>query len=822
MDVVHLWDPEERRAHGVRLARADFVSTHAQFGQLSIPIRGVEMRAGSVLDVSLRSAVPYATAVAIRIATRPEHHGRPQAYTVEVDGHEVCSEVTVDPGAGATRTVFVRIDTRSPRLSLRIRTPWRGAVPIVVDSLRVYRQPTESALNAVPGGRWPMDVALLTSKGHGYALDAEEVRRLVGLFPESPWVSPQVAVLYNFCTKDYVSQQTAMRRFADLALQTRVPVRVAPQMHWAGIPAGVPDGAGGTFTDVPYQQITWDPDDQTHDEGLQPLLGERYDIRYGLSIPNRWGNTPWLTFNHPRLNQFRRIRLREALTAWLSARERLVRLGLGHLFPPQLATGEETVYWAKGVDDSAYTAHNRGKPRTALLADFNPFTVADALSDGVILDPSNGLDGRERWWLHQNLSRWQQTIVDWMLSAVPPEPIRVTAAGPVFAEDLIRRNIFTEPYGMPVFPMKGVNPRRPGLEVGYVKDGRSGGQYWSGATMLPWLVKQRDLGRIALPNLECTGADDPQVKACLLAAYASGARYAVLYNWHHRPTTRQLLNEYVRALQGDCSELRAAPASHGEARHDGTNVRTFVAGQDAFAVNVLMATAAELNAREVTVRITLRTLDEQPARSVSMTGLLTRTGEAPYRMQVQLPVPFPVRPGERYAMEATELTGPEGSPPAAVGLRPWRAVMNARLERWRSFAVADWQDATDIIGSLKRQVDSDAMNPHARQRLQLAEAHMRRGRPLEAYRAAIRAEQLMFPCTFIVQPPGGNLTPFPVQVECSDDRVRVVLQAVTAEALSATLLSSMSQRVTVRYAGRSTDVDLTADRPLTLGLETGR
>jgi hypothetical protein len=30
--------------------------------------------------------------------------------------------------------------------------------------------------------------------------------------------------------------------------------------------------------------------------------------------------------------------------------------GKDSLLPPELSTGEETVYWAKGVDDSKYTA----------------------------------------------------------------------------------------------------------------------------------------------------------------------------------------------------------------------------------------------------------------------------------------------------------------------------------------------------------------------------------------------------------------------------------------------------------------------------------
>jgi hypothetical protein len=83
------------------------------------------------------------------------------------------------------------------------------------------------------------------------------------------------------------------------------------------------------------------------------------------------------------------------------------------------------------------------------------------------------LDDNERWWLHENMSQWQQKIVEWMRDASPPYPIRLKGGRPVFASDLARRNVFTEPYAMPLYPMLDVTPFHPGLEVGYVRDGRS-------------------------------------------------------------------------------------------------------------------------------------------------------------------------------------------------------------------------------------------------------------------------------------------------------------------------------------------------------------
>lgn len=817
VDHVKLWDAASRQSHAVRWARGEVTSTRATFGRLQVPVRGIALEPGGVVYVTVDTAAPAPSALAVRLATTPEHFGKLQSYSIDADGAELCNEAAVDPGAGSSRTVFVELDSPGRSATVAVRAGWRNTFPIVVEAVRVYPRPDAAALASPPEPRWRMGLALLTSRGHGFSMDAEEMRRIAGLIPASEWTVAQSAVLYNFCKKQsYQQQADAMRQYADLAATVRFPLRVLPQMHWAGIPSGVPDGAGGTFTDVPYQQITWDPDDQTDDPGLKALLGERYDIRYGLSVPNRWGNTPWLTFNHPRLNQYRRIRLQEALRAWLAARERLGRWGLAGLFPMEISTGEETVYWAKGVDDSGYTAHNGGKPRTALLADFNPFVVADALNDRIILDPSNDLDRNERWWLHQNLARWQQSIVNWMLEAVPADPIRTTPAGPVFAEDIVRRNIFTEPYAMPVFPMRGVNPWRPGLEVGYVHGARSGGEYWSGATMLPWLIKERERGRIALPNLECTGADDGQLRACLLAAFACGARYATLYNWHYRSNIRQILTETLAAIRAGAGHL--LPEAAKAEPQSATAERVFRGPADAFGVNILTAIAPDGVPEGTAVRLSIRTLDEKPERRAAVTVLAAKPQNGS-SLTGRLPVPFHTTPGARYALSAEVVISRTADQAAPLRLRPTGAYMDVRVERWRSFAVADWQDAADIIAALESERALPRMNPEAAARLELARRYLDRGRPLQAYRAAVRAEQLLYPCTFIVPAPGGRLTPFPVAVMCPEDRLRVTISDLGPRSASVMLLSNVPQTVEVRYRGRRTQATLAANMPTRVDLD---
>lgn len=818
-DAVEMASPTSRAKHRVWFRKADLRADRMTAGTLSLPVAGVALEPNGFVGMRLTprpdASGPYS--IAVQLATAPSDHGREQTWALVVGGVEIARITDQDPGAGATRTYFVEAPREWRGGAVEVHSHTRSGCYVTVSSVRLY-----SRLVPAAEDRAKMGFALLTHKGFGYHMDGETQRELVRMLPRSRHLLPQTAVLYNFSRRTAAENAAEIDRLARLAEQTGIPLRIAFQFHWAGIPSGVPDGAGGTFTDLPYQQITFDPDDQVDDPGLAELLGSVYDKRYGLSVPNVWSNTPWLTFNHPRLNEFRRQRLTQALEAWRAARERLAIAGKGALLPPQLSTGEETVYWAKGVEDKAYTEKNGGKPRTQLMADFNPFTVAAAFEDGIPLDPRNGLDNNERWWLHQNLARWQQTIVNWMLAALPPEPV---LPGPKFSADLTRRNIFTEPYAMPLFPMKDVNPRRPGLELGYVREGRSGGEYWSGATMLPWLLKQRERGRTALPNLECTGAGPPQLQACVLAAYACGARFVTLYNWHHTPEMSRHLQEIAARLE--------RPARTGIALHEqiveGTRRRfagQIVAPPEAFGVNVLRVplgpgTPAPLRARlrgplasggsavDVAVVQVPEVVEEEGARY----GLLS------------LPILVHQVPGQTYALTVDELPGPTPTLAArADPMAPNSAFLLAQLisdvlkERGRSLAIQDLQDARDLLEAMEQRSAKADIGRPALQALARARVLLERMQPREAYGAAIEAEQLALPAAFRLPAGASSLQPFAVRVELPKGGATVTVKEYSESSALVSILGPVRQLVRVTFGGSTVTGDARAGIPLELGL----
>ncbi|HXG24358.1 MAG TPA: hypothetical protein VNJ09_07385, partial [Chthonomonadales bacterium] len=427
-------------------------------------------------------------------------------------------------------------------------------------------------------------------------------------------------------------------------------------------------------------------------------------------------------------------------------------------------------------------------------------------------------------------------IIDWMFEALPAEPVRLGGRQLEFAPDLVRRNLFTEPYAMPLFPMKDVNPHRPGLELGYVRNGRSGGQYWSGATMLPWLLKERERGRIALPNLECTGADDAQLVACLRAAYACGARFAVLYNWHRRPEITNVLRQFAESVTAPVG-AEFSPAGNAGKTTKRVMTREYVAPQDAFGVNRIEFFCTDSGAELRRVRITLQThvSPEQISQSrvkSRVSNVWTLTSQLTPRAShlaphvsiavVYLPTLFPQQPGEHYLLRVESLDGkPLPLASAADGGVAARLSADIALERARSRAVADWQDAEDILASLRDLHTRARQSRYARERLDAARKLLADNHPREAYAVAIQAEQLTLPASFDVPAPGARLAPYWVTVMCPGGPVRAVITAYADRTAVVTVQSRVAQTVTLRWGPAETTATLSANIPAEITLDLG-
>lgn len=221
---------------------------------------------------------------------------------------------------------------------------------------------------------------------------------------------PEFGITTGFSSEIYYSNRDSenvreqLLACAGWAQMHKLPVMLGLVSWWGGTPGHVADGHGGRFGDIKYQQVCYSPDVEIDENPeLKKLLGERYNRHYGLSVPNQWSNCPWLTMNSDTLNQYRYRRYDEAIAtlknlcstdgSWING----------------IYLENEPRYWDTHCEAGNPKAGRQGKE---LWADFNPLAVEAARKDGVDLDPSDGLSNNELSWLHRNVGKYNQEMVD--------------------------------------------------------------------------------------------------------------------------------------------------------------------------------------------------------------------------------------------------------------------------------------------------------------------------------------------------------------------------------------------------------------------------
>lgn len=339
-------------------------------------------------------------------------------------------------------------------------------------------------------------------------------------------------IRYANHTPELVREQ--VERCERWAREHALPAVLGLVSWWSGTPVRVPDGTGGNFGDVTYQQVCYSPEvESPEDEGLRQLLGVRYTPNYGLSVPNQWSSCPWLTMNSQRLNEYRFSRISEAVGIMSGS-------GAGRWLHG-LYLENEPRYWDTDCEAGNPKAGGQGK---TLWADLNPVAVADARQDGVDLDPTDGLSHDELSWLHRNVGRYNQDIVSAVLAALLHNGFEPDL--PVYTHSLQHRDMFP-----------GGEIRHPASEWAYAQGARTGLEgLWSQPSDFE---RVREWGHWANVNREENdGRHIDEHLWDLRVAYMMGGDLYNSYNWHAIGARRFF--DYVDEFLAEFPVVRLAPA----------------------------------------------------------------------------------------------------------------------------------------------------------------------------------------------------------------------------------------------------------------------
>ena len=303
------------------------------------------------------------------------------------------------------------------------------------------------------------------------------------------FVRPGLLAIVGYANPDSEAVASRIRAYAAMAARHKVPWVLQLSSWWADTPLSVPDGLGGAFGDLRYQQIGYSKLDNYDDPGLKAFMDAEapgsYSPHYGLTVPNLWSSTPWLTMNNERLNAFKTDCLRKAVHE-----VNRIQSEPGGALLEAIVTDDEPIYWPRITDwmERGYSTVNGGVRRSDLLLDFNPAVVRDAKRDGIRLDPTDGLGPKERLWLHENNARYASMICRTIRGALaPPRPGRTD----------LRDRIYNYILAQPLYPLDDYG--HPGWELGIVPGAAVGLEAFDER----YFARARDLGPLANSDLEC-------------------------------------------------------------------------------------------------------------------------------------------------------------------------------------------------------------------------------------------------------------------------------------------------------------------------------
>lgn len=210
----------------------------------------------------------------------------------------------------------------------------------------------------------------------------------------------------------------------ELGKQTGVEMYLNLNTWWDGTPLG-PDGKGGYFSDVEYNQVVYNP-----------KSGD-----YTLTVPNIWADVPWYTMNHETLNEARKKRARE-LVDFINYQ--MAQIYENHQDAPHvhLFIDNEPTYWA----NFAYS----DSPDSG--GDFCEAACQAARKAGVDLVPKGGLTEKQRLWMLKNLNDYIADLAHAMHESAVREYAVVEGGKTRFANRQLAENTYTHVFSEHFFP----------------------------------------------------------------------------------------------------------------------------------------------------------------------------------------------------------------------------------------------------------------------------------------------------------------------------------------------------------------------------------
>lgn len=460
------------------------------------------------------------------------HNRNPDAfaYTVLANEQEVYFRTYREASAGPNH-YFIDLNATIIGGASSLTLTLRNDSPTRVNFARVWAYSDFDNLLVDEKIYRPMTVALFKPNinWNDYSSDLALLEGMKLKF--SDYEMYNIAVVFDILYMHW-SEKEMQRRLdylTQLSADSGLAIHLSVDSWWDGTPIG-PDGQGGYWRDMPYQQVVYDPLNTD---------GRGY---WKLSTPNVYGNTPWLSMNNEHYNEVRADKIR-GVTAYLAARTADLKADGVELPPVVVFTENEPWYWP-------YFAFNASPEGTG---DFGPDVITAASNDGVLLDPTDGISVQERQWLAKNMTDYISNVSSAMAEGYGYNAIIVDNGQITYPDNQLVENAYTHTFPNQKFP--GLDEQQSQWEAHMVKDIRFGGE-WEGILDDRYLSYISARGKFADVNAERSGYAMQEFQV-LPQAYAYGSDHVTIYNY------RSGDEGFIRTQDGEMSNPYITP-SYGQ------------------------------------------------------------------------------------------------------------------------------------------------------------------------------------------------------------------------------------------------------------------
>ena len=441
-------------------------------GDRTMPLSGVTVSPHGSLNFTIRAGAGPLT-LELREFRTTDHQS--PAYTVALNGKPLAFRCREYQAAGPASAFVDLPDGLGAQVTVSLTN--RADTPLYISEAFVYRDLEAYARQR--GFLQPMRLGPTVDS----RVSRERLEAIRALLPATDALQPMASVAVfavAYWSPEYTAQ--TLKDALATSLAAKMPLELQLITWWAGTPFGS-DGHGGRWSDPEYQQVTYDPDTG----------------KFGLSVPNCWSSTPWLTTAHPTLNAFKAACFEDAGRMLRAEFDRAAAGGgTAATFPVMsLVMDNEVTYWGAGMPNTPLH----------LQADFNPAMVRKARAEGVVLDPKDGISSAEMAFLRRNLRDYNRQMAAAVMSGLGNCPLRDRVYTHTFMGGWCFDN-----------PMQAT-------EAGVLDGVRLGGEWAEGSV----LDQHRELGIPANINAELGGCKT-SVASLIAESYAAACDHVTLFN----------------------------------------------------------------------------------------------------------------------------------------------------------------------------------------------------------------------------------------------------------------------------------------------------